>query len=150
MAHIQIILRDDIRTLGKSGDLIRVKAGYARNFLIPRGMASVANAGNVAQVEHEKRLAVARGAKLRAATEDLAKGINGTTVTLKAQAGDEGKLFGSIGTKDIASALKATGKVVDKKNIVLPDGIRALGEYDVAVKLGYDIAATIKVNVVKQ
>ena len=147
--HIQVVLKDDVDKLGSSGDLVRVKPGYARNYLIPRGLAAVATRANVAQIEHEKKVAVARAAKLKGDAQAVAKRMSDIVINLMAQAGEGDKMFGSIGTKDIADALKAKGHEVDRKKILLPEPIKSLGEHTVSVKLGYDVAATIKVVVTK-
>ncbi len=144
---IQVVLKDDIDNLGKSGELVRVKPGYARNFLLPRGLAAVATRGNIAQVEHEKKVAIQRAAKLRQDAESVAKRLNGTVIDLEVQAGEEGRLFGSVGTKDIAEALAAKGHEVDRKKIQLGEPIKVTGEHAVTVKLGYDVTATVKVIV---
>ncbi len=149
-ANIQVVLRDDVEKLGKSGEIVKVKPGYARNYLLPRGLAVVATRGNIVQVEHEKQVALARAAKLKSDAGAVAKKLDGITVEIPMQAGEEGKLFGSVGVKDIAEALEKKGQKVDRKKIVLPDHIKALGEHPVTIKLGYDVTATIKVNVVKQ
>lgn len=145
---VQVVLRDDVENLGRSGDLVKVKPGYARNFLIPRGLAAVATHGNIAQIEHEKKAALARGAKLRASAQGRASELSAVAVEIAAQAGDNKKLFGSVGSRDIAQALAAKGFEVDRKKIVLAEPIKELGEYDVPVKLGYEVQATVKVRVV--
>lgn len=148
-SHIQVVLKDDVENLGKSGELVRVRPGYARNFLIPRGLAALATRGNIAQIEHEKQVATARAAKLKGDAEAVSKTLSGIKLEIAVQAGEGDKLFGSVGTKDIAEALEAKGQKVDRKKIVLADNIKTLGEHDVAIKLGYDVTATIKVTVVK-
>jgi large subunit ribosomal protein L9 len=148
-SSIQVVLKDDVEKLGKSGEIVKVKPGYARNYLLPRGLAAPATRGNVAQVEHEKKVALARAAKLRGDAEAVAKRIDGITVEITRQAGDGDRLFGSVGTKDIAEALKAKGHEIDRKKIQLPEPIKLVGEHTVTVKLGYEVAATVKVNVVK-
>ncbi|HEY8429599.1 MAG TPA: 50S ribosomal protein L9 [Sandaracinaceae bacterium] len=145
---VQVVLRDDVENLGRSGDLVRVKPGYARNYLIPRGLAAPATHGNVAQIEHEKKVAIARAAKLRADAETRAKALSAVEVEIAAQAGENQKLFGSVGARDIAQALAAKGYEVDRKKIVLPEPIKELGEYEVPVKLGYEVQANVKVRVV--
>lgn len=149
-SHIQVVLKDDVDNLGKSGELVRVRPGYARNYLLPRGLAALATRGNIAQVEHEKKVAVARAAKLRGDAEAVQKRIEGTVVEIAVAAGEGDKLFGSVGTKDIAEALAKKGHEIDRKKIVLADNIKVLGDHDVSVKLGYEVTATIKVKVVKQ
>jgi large subunit ribosomal protein L9 len=147
--NIQVVLKDAVEKLGKSGEIVKVKPGYARNYLLPRGLAAPATRGNVAQVEHEKQVALARSAKLRGDAEAVAKRIDGVVIQIKMQAGEGDRLFGSVGTKDIAEALKTKGHEVDRKKILLPEPIKFAGEHAVTLKLGYDVAATIKVNVVK-
>ena len=145
---VQVVLRDDIDNLGRCGEVVRVKPGYARNYLIPRGLASAATRGNVAQIEHEKKSALAYAAKLRTEAQAHAGALSSVSVDIKAQAGENQKLFGSVGARDIAEALAAKGVTVDKKKILLAEPIKALGEYAVPVKLGYEVQATVKVRVV--
>jgi large subunit ribosomal protein L9 len=147
--HIQVVLKDDVEALGKSGELVRVRPGYARNYLIPRGLAALATRGNIAQVEHEKKVAVARAAKARGDAEAVSKQLSSITLEIAVQAGEGDKLFGSVGTKDIAEALEKKGQKIDRKKIVLADNIKTLGEHEVQVKLGYEVSATIKVNIVR-
>ena len=145
---VQVVLRDDVENLGRSGELVRVKPGYARNFLLPRGLAAVATHGNVAQIEHEKKAALARAAKLRAGAEEEAAKLNSASVQIGAQAGEGGKLFGSVGTKDIANALEAKGFTVDRRKIALAEPIKETGDHQVTIKLGHEVQATLKVVVV--
>lgn len=145
---VEIVLRDDVDNLGLCGEVVRVKPGFARNYLLPRGLAAVATRGNVAQIEHEKRLARARAEKLRAGAEERAAELSKVSVEITAQAGEGGKLFGSVGSKDIAAALAAKGVEVDRKKFLLPDPIKELGEHEVAIKLGLDVQAKIKVTIV--
>ena len=145
---VQVVLRDDIENLGRSGDLVRVKPGYARNYLVPRGLAAFATRGNVAPIEHEKRVALALAAKQRAAAEARAAELSALTVEIAAQAGETEKLFGSVGTRDIAQALAKKGFEVDRKKILLDEPIKELGEHEVTIKLGSEVQATIKVRVV--
>lgn len=147
-ATLQVILQSDVPNLGTSGELVKVRPGYARNYLIPRGLAAPATHGNVAQIEHEKKVAIARAAKLRADAETRAKALSAVEVEIAAQAGENQKLFGSVGARDIAQALAAKGYEVDRKKIVLPEPIKELGEYEVPVKLGYEVQANVKVRVV--
>lgn len=145
---VQVVLRDDIENLGRSGELVRVKPGYARNYLVPRGLAAFATRGNVAQIEHEKKVAIAHAAKLRAGAEGRAAELSSVTIEIAAQAGDSQKLFGSVGTRDIAQALAKKGFEVDRRKIVLEEPIKELGEHEIPIKLGQDVQATIKVRVV--
>lgn len=147
--HIQVVLKDDVDNLGVSGELVRVRPGYARNFLLPRGLAALATRGNIAQIEHEKAAAVARAAKLKGDAQGVAKRLEGLELKIPVQAGEGEKLFGSVGTRDIAEALVKAGHEIDRKNIVLADSIKTLGTTDVVIKFGYQVTATIKVTVVR-
>ena len=147
--NIQVVLKDDVENLGKSGDLVRVKPGYARNFLFPRGLAAIATRANVTQIEHEKKVALARAAKARGDLEGVKKTLEGITIELTMQAGEGDKLFGSVGTKDLADALEKRGQKIDKRKIELAEPIKTLGDHSVSVKLGYDVTATINVVVKK-
>jgi large subunit ribosomal protein L9 len=144
---IDLILRESVPSLGKAGDLIRVKPGYARNFLLPRGLAFEATEGNKKRIAAEAK---ARDAKLAAdRAEAMAFGakLSAVTIELTSKAGDEGKLFGSITASDIADALATKGLVVDKRKIDLEHPIKILGFHSVAVKLHHDVHAEVKVNV---
>jgi large subunit ribosomal protein L9 len=144
---IDLILRESVPSLGKAGDLIRVKPGYARNFLLPRGLAFEATEGNKKRIAAEAK---ARDAKLAAdRAEAMAFGakLGAVTIELTSKAGEEGKLFGSITAGDIADALAAKGLVVDKRKIDLEHPIKILGFHSVAVKLHHDVHAEVKVNV---
>jgi large subunit ribosomal protein L9 len=125
-----------------------VRAGYARNFLLPRGVAALATAGSVRQVEEQKKQAIARAAKLKASATALATQLSGVTVEITRQAGEGDRLYGSVTSKDIADGIKAKGYDVDKKDLVT-DGIKALGEHFVVAKLGVGVEAKIKVVVKK-
>ena len=148
---MQIILLEKIANLGDLGDQVNVKAGYGRNYLIPGGHALPATAANVADFESRRaELELAATDKLTAA-EARKSAIDGVTVTISRKAGDEGKLFGSVGTSDIAEALAATGSDVDRSEIRLPEGVfREVGDYDVGVHLHTDVNATIVVSVVAE
>ncbi len=147
---VHVVLQDDVENLGRAGDLVRVKPGYARNYLLPRGLAAIATRGNVAQIEHAKQVALKRAAKLSADAQTRAAELGKVRVEITANAGETGKLFGSVGAKDIAAALEAKGVEVDRKRIVLDEPIKELGEHSVGIKLGYDVTATIKVTVVAE
>jgi large subunit ribosomal protein L9 len=150
MATIQVILQQDLKNLGKSGELVRVRPGYARNYLIPRSLAMPATVTNVKQVEHQQRISAAAAAKARGEAATLAEKINQVTVTLTRKVGEEDRLFGSVTTKDIATALKEKGFDVDRKKIELREPIRTAGTHSVTVKLLGDVAATFKVEVARK
>jgi len=149
MGHVRLVLREDVQHVGTVGELVRVRAGFARNYLLPRGMAALATAGSVKRIEEQKRVAVARAAKLKLSAQALATQIATITVEISRQAGEGDKLYGSVTAQDIADAIKAKGYDVDKKKIVVADAIKALGEHTVSVKLGSGIDAQVKVVVKK-
>jgi large subunit ribosomal protein L9 len=147
---MQVILRDDMDNLGKSGEVVNVKPGYARNYLLPRGHAVKATASDVARVEHEKRVIAARTAKLAKEAQAEADKMSQVTVSIARAVGEEDKLFGSVTSRDIAEALREQGVTVDAKKIHLDEPIKALGMVEVPVKLGRGVSANVKVWVVKQ
>lgn len=145
--HVHVILRRDVDKLGHAGELVRVKPGFARNYLLPRALAVVATDDNVRHVEHERKIAVAASAKQKSQAEGVAAKIIGLSVEVVAQAGEGDKLFGSVTVRDVADALHKQGIELDRKHIELPAPIKALGEYDVIAKLGSGVTATFKVVV---
>ena len=147
---IQVILQHDVHNVGKSGELVKVRPGFARNFLIPRDLAVPATTAAVNRITHEKAVAVAKAEKAKKEARDQAGKLEGLAVQIARPVGEEDRLFGSVTTKDIAAALKAKGIEVDRKKMHLAEPIKALGTFDVPVKLLGDIAATIKVEVVAQ
>jgi large subunit ribosomal protein L9 len=148
MDKIQVILKEDVANLGHSGELVAVKPGYGRNYLIPQGMAVLATTKNVAKVEHEKRQIEARASKLRKDAEGIAARVAGVTVTLERQVGEGDRLFGSVTSRDIEEALRARGVDVDRKKIHLEHPIRAVGDFTVDIKVAKDVTAQVKVTVV--
>ena len=146
---MQIVLREDMEKVGKKGDIVDVADGFARNFLIPRGHAIKATDGIAAQATAMRANRDRHDKKNREAAQLVATKLTGVAVKVEARAGGEGKLFGSIGTHDIADALTASGVEVAKSEVRLPNGtIRNVGEYDVAVHLHSDVEATVRVVVV--
>jgi large subunit ribosomal protein L9 len=146
-AHVHVILKRDVDKLGHAGELVRVRPGFARNFLLPRSLAVVATDDNVRQIEHERKLAVASAAKQKSAAEGLAAQVSGLTVEIAAQAGEGDKLFGSVTTRDISDALHKQGIDLDRKHLDLATPIKQLGEYSVTARLGAGVTAAIKVIV---
>ncbi len=145
---MEIILLEKITNLGNLGDKVNVKSGYARNYLLPQAKATMATAENVAAFEARRAELEKLAAEKRAYAESRAAQLSELEVTLTAVAGDEGKLFGSIGTADIAEALTASGVEVAKSEVRLPNGtIRQVGEYDVSVHLHSDVEAVVKLIV---
>ena len=147
---MQVILREDMDNLGKSGEVVTVKSGYGRYYLIPQGLAVLATAQDVARVAHEKRVIAARNAKLMKDVQAAADRLNNVSVSISAQVGEEDKLYGSVTSRDIAEALREKGVEVDAKSLVLDEPLKALGLAEVPVKLGRGVTATIKVWVVKK
>ena len=147
---MQVILREDIEKLGKIGDLVKVADGYARNFLVPTKKAIEATPKNLHAMEHARKMVSDRLRKLKKEATTEADKIKGLSITIKAKTGEEGKLFGSVTSMDIAEAAKAQGVVIDKRKIVLAEPIKRLGEFTVSVKVHADIAAELKVSVVAE
>lgn len=146
---MEVILLEKIGKLGNLGDKVSVKSGFGRNYLVPQGKAVPATEANVAKFEERRaELEAAAAEKLSAATS-RAEALNELEVTITAKCGDEGKLFGSIGTRDIADAITAAGAAVDKSEVRLPEGVvRNIGEFDIAVQLHAEVTATVKLIVV--
>ncbi|MEE9235142.1 MAG: 50S ribosomal protein L9 [Candidatus Acidoferrales bacterium] len=147
---MEVILREDVPKLGTRGDLVTVKAGYARNYLLPRKLAMPATAGNRKQLEEMKAATARRLAKEKSSAEAVAAQMAELTLTLSAKAGEADQLFGSVTTMDIAEALAAKGFPVDKRRVELGQPIKTLGEYDVPVRLHPEVTATVKVTVVPE
>ena len=146
---MEVILLEKIANLGNLGDKVAVKAGYARNFLLPFGKATPATAANVEAFEARRAELEKAAAERKGEAEARAAKLAELTVTLTANAGEEGKLFGSIGTRDIADAVTAAGVELEKSEVRLPEGpLRTVGEFDVDVHLHTDVEATVKLVVV--
>jgi large subunit ribosomal protein L9 len=149
-ATIQVILQHDVDKVGKSGELIKVRPGFARNFLIPRSLAVPATAAAVNRITHEKAVAVAKAEKAKAGARALAEKINALTITMQRTVGEDDRLFGSVTAKEIENAVKAKGLEFDRKAMHLAEPIKQLGKYEIPVKLLTDVTATLKVEVVKK
>ena len=145
--HVHVILTKNVDKVGQAGDLLRVKPGYARNFLLPRSLAMVANDSNVKQIEHERKLALASAQKQKGFAEGSAAKLHGVSVEITAAAGEGDKLFGSVTSRDVAAALKQRGIEIDRKHLELPAAIKSVGEYDVVAKFGSGVSATFKLVV---
>ena len=145
---MELILKETIDTLGQVGDIVKVKSGYARNFLIPKNKAVVANKENLSRLEQDRTAIDARKEKQRQEDESLFKKLAGTTVTIEQRVGDEQKLFGSVTSGDIVQKLAELDIVIDKKKIMLTEPIKSIGETLVSIKVGYQMNAEIKVVVV--
>lgn len=147
---MKVILKENFETLGKAGDILKVSDGYARNFLIPKGIAAEANVRNIRALEHDKQNILRKAEKERKRYESLADALSGVTCTIARRVGEQDKLFGSVTAKDIEEALMAQNIKIDRKTLVLDEPIKAIGEFPVAVKLGAGVTAEIKVNVVPE
>lgn len=149
---MEVILLEKIRNLGVLGDTVKVKSGFARNYLIPQGKAVYANEANIAKFEARRaELEKVAAAKLKEA-EAKQKALHALEIIpIKAKAGEEGKLFGSIGTRDIADAITAAGVAVEKSEVSLPEGtLRELGEHEIAIELDSDLEAIVKINIIAE
>jgi large subunit ribosomal protein L9 len=147
---IELILREDVQSLGKAGELVRVKPGYARNFLLPRGLAYEATEGNKKRIAGETRARAARQATERSEAEATAARLGALELTLSGKAGEEGKLFGSVTAQDVADALARAGHPVDRRRIELPHPIKTLGPHTVAVRLHSDVHAEVRLTVIPE
>lgn len=147
---MKVILNQDIESLGKAGDIAKVADGYARNYLIPKGLASVADSRNIKSFEHEKKRILLQAEKDKKKAEETAVRLQEITCTIARRSADQEKIFGSVGAKDIQEALLAQGIEIDKKNILLDEPLKALGEFSVPIKLGAGQTAEVKVVVVPE
>lgn len=148
---MEVILLSKVENLGNLGDVVKVRNGYARNFLIPYGKAKAATRANVAEFEARRAELEKAAAEALAQAQSRAAQLEGVVVTIAGKAGTEGKLFGSIGTAEIADALTAAGHAVEKREVRLPTGpLRAVGEYEIDLHLHTDVNTTVKVNVIAE
>jgi large subunit ribosomal protein L9 len=146
---MRVILKKEVPNLGDAGDIVTVKPGYGRNYLIPRGLAIPASEGSVKQVEHQQRLADSIKRKELDQARALGQRLDSTSITIRRESGDDDRLFGSVTNRDIAEALAAEGVEVDRKLIQLEEPIRSLGLFQVTVRLHSEVSATVKVYVMK-
>jgi large subunit ribosomal protein L9 len=145
---MNVILLEKVQNLGTLGDQVTVKSGYARNFLIPQGKAKPATKENVAEFEARRAELEKQAAEALATAQSVYEKMNGMVVTVEASAGEEGKLFGSIGTQDIADALNASGFEIERRHVRLPEGVlRHVGTFEIDVQLHTDVVASITVEV---
>lgn len=147
---MKVILKEDVKNLGVMGDVLTVADGYAINYLIPKKMAAEANTRNIKEFEHNKKVILERAAKLKNEMKTVADKLASVTFQIRAKAGEEDKLFGSVTTMDIAEAMKAEGFDIDRKKIHIDEPIKRLGEYTVNVKLHSEITVPVKLNVVQE
>ncbi len=147
---MKVILRENIESLGKTGDIVRVSDGYARNFLLPRKLVSIADEKNVKAIEHHKKELQKKRAKDKKSAEEIAKKMEAFSCTITRKVGEKEKLFGSVTTTDIAGALVKGGFEVDRRHIQLTEPIKQLGVHNVSVKLSGEVIAQVKVWVVQE
>lgn len=146
--NMELILTRDVQHLGKAGELVSVKRGYGRNYLIPQGFAVSATRRNKSQLEHEQARISRKVAKERAEATDIAERINGMTLQFERLVGEEDKLFGSVTSRDIAEQLAVAGLEIDHRRIQMSDPVRTLGKFDVDIKLNAEVVANLKFWVV--
>lgn len=146
-SHIHVVLTQDLANVGKGGELVKVRPGFARNYLIPRGLAIGATEGNIRRIEHQKKVAEAAAAKVLKEATDLAQKLSAVKLSIGRQVGEGDKLYGSVTHKDIEEALGQQGYVVDRRRIVT-EPLKALGTHEVQIKLAPTVTATIQVSVV--
>ena len=147
MAHTKILLREDVDDLGARGEIVRVKAGYARNYLLPRKLAVQANAGNVKQIERERELLLKKEASERATADAQADQMRSLILTFERKAGEQGALYGSVTSMDIAETLQERGYEIDRHRIHLREPLKRVGEYTVPIRLHRDVTIDLKVRV---
>jgi len=147
---MEVILREHVDNLGRRGDVVKVAAGYARNYLLPRQLALAVTEGNKRQIERERKNAEARELEEKSQAEAFAKRLTETEISIGRRVGENDTLYGSVTSADIASALTAKGFEIDKRKITLPEALKALGEFTVPVKVHREVTAQVKVKVVKE
>jgi large subunit ribosomal protein L9 len=145
--NVQVILNEDVPNLGRTGDVVRVRSGYARNYLLPRKLAVIADERNVRAFEHQKRIATMRREAKKSQAVALKEKLEALALTLSARAGEEGKLFGSVTNIDIERALRERGFDIERRKISLSEPIKQLGDYTVPIKLDHEVEASLKVSV---
>lgn len=150
MAHMDVLLREDVDNLGHRGDVVRVRAGYGRNYLLPQGLATKATSGNKRMIEEQRRVLAKREQRERVSAEGEAGKLDGLEIRFDRRVGEHGILYGSVTVLDIAEALKERGYTVERRRIGLRDHIKEVGDYDVVIKLHRDVTPTIKVRVRKE
>jgi large subunit ribosomal protein L9 len=145
--NVQVILNEDVPNLGHPGDVVRVRAGYARNYLLPRQLAVEANSRSLREFEHQKRLATLKREASKTQAMSLKEKIEAVGLMLHARTGEEGKLFGSVTNIDLERALREKGFEIDRRRILLPEPIKQLGDYQVTIRLQPEVEATVRFTV---
>ena len=150
MAYMEVLLNEDVDNLGHRGQVVRVRAGYGRNYLLPQGLAIEASAGNKRKIDEQRRVLAKRENRERTSAAKQGESMSGLQVVFERKVGEHGLLYGSVTTLDIAEALKERGFTIERRRISLKDPIKEVGEYEVTVKLHRDVAPVIKVAVRKE
>jgi large subunit ribosomal protein L9 len=149
-SQIKVVLKQDVDNLGHGGDVVRVRPGFARNYLLPRGLAMTASPGNLARLDEVKKAAQAAAARQLDEAKKQAASLEGVQVKIERSVGDEGRMYGSVTGRDIEEAFAAAGHVIDRKKLQLPEPIKALGPATVVLKLHPAVSASLKLEVVKK
>ena len=147
---MEVVLKEDIENLGHMGDVVKVKDGYARNYLLPRGLVVLANKKNLKALEHEQRMIAQRRERLTKEAQGISAKLAGVSLEFTAKVGEEGRLFGSVTSMDIEKALKEKGHDVERRRIVLHEPIKQVGEYEIPIRLRPEVMPSIKVKVVSE
>jgi large subunit ribosomal protein L9 len=148
--NMQLILNEEVPNLGGPGDVVKVRAGYARNYLLPRKLAVEANPKNLRAFEHQKGLAMLKREALKSKARGLKEKLDALSVTVSARAGEEGKLFGSVTNIDVERALRERGLEIDRRKILLVEPIKQLGDYTIQIRLEAEVEAGLKLSVVAE
>jgi large subunit ribosomal protein L9 len=147
---MEVILKEDIVNVGKIGEVVRVRDGYARNYLLPRGLVLIANKKNLKTFEHQKRLVADQKQKITRQAQAVSDQLSGVSLTIAVRTGEEGRLFGSVTNIQIEKALKAKGLDVDRRKIHLAEPIKTLGEYEIPIRLTAEVTVPLKLSVVPE
>ena len=147
---MEVILKEDIANVGKIGEVVRVRDGYARNYLLPRGLVLIANKKNLKTFEHQKKVVADQKQKIMRQASAIADQLTGVSVVIPMKVGEEGRLFGSVTNMQIEKALKAKGLTVERRKIHLAEPIKIAGDYEVPVRLAADLTVPLKVSVVPE
>ena len=147
---MEVILREHVDNLGRRGEIVKVAAGYARNYLLPRKLALLATAGNKKHVERERRIMETREAEEKSQAEAIASRLSTVDITIARRVGETEQLYGSVTATDISDFLKTKGFEIDRRKLILPEPIKTIGEHDVPLKLHREVTAPLKVKVVKE
>lgn len=145
--NVQVILSEDVPNLGRTGDVVKVRAGYARNYLLPRSLAVEANQKNLREFEHHKRVTMQKRERQKGQALGLKEKVEAITLVIQARAGEEGKLFGSVTNIDIERSLREKGFNIERRKIILPEPLKQLGDFTVPIRLEAEVEASLKVQV---